>query len=255
MNDVIVSMTSFPPAVKYAVGAVKSILRGSVLPDKLVLYLTLADFGEGELPQELLDLERENPIFEIRDYGRDIRSYRKLVPALADFPDSIIVTVDDDVDYHPDMLKELLELHCKYPERVIAHRAKRILPGQPYRKWPKFRWYDFVTRRDRSGFDVIQTGVAGVLYPPHSLREDMIDPELFTVIAPTADDLWFWAAAVANGREIMPVPFGRNKPRALGKPRSLSLKTVNFKTGTDRNFEALNAILARYPEIRSLLSR
>ena len=248
-------MTSFPPAVKYAVGAVKSILRGSLLPDKLVLYLTLADFGEGDLPQELIDLERENSVFEIRDYGRDIRSYRKLVPALTDFPDSIIVTVDDDVDYHPDMLKELVEWHSRYPDRVIAHRAKRIRPGHAYKKWSKFRWYDFVGRRDRAGFDVIQTGVAGVLYPPHSLRKDMIDAELFTALAPTADDLWFWAAAVANGRAVMPVPFGRNKPRSLGKPRALSLKTVNFKTGIDRNLEALNAILARYPEIHARLCK
>lgn len=100
----------------------------------------------------------------------------------------------------------------------------------------------------------IQTGVGGVLYPPHSLREDMMDVKLFTEIAPTTDDIWFWAAAVANGRKIIPVPFGYNKPRGLEKPSSLSLKTVNFKNGTDRNSMALNAILEKYPEIKERIT-
>ncbi|MBD5353177.1 MAG: glycosyltransferase [Bacteroides sp.] len=252
---VIVSLTSFPAAISYAVGAIRSILRGEVLPDKLVLYVTLADFAPGEMPRELLDLQESEPRFEIRDYPRDIRSYRKLVPALKDFPDDVIVTVDDDVDYHPSMLRRLLELHAKYPDDIIAHRAKIILPSKPYRKWPKLRWYDFLIKSDRAGFNVIQTGVAGVLYPPHALKQEMIDPELFTRLAPTADDIYFWAAAVANGRRVRPVPFGLNKPRELGKPKSLSLKTLNFKTAQDRNLAALQAIIKEFPEIAPRISQ
>ena len=252
---VIVSLTSFPAAISYAVGAIRSILRGEVLPDKLILYVTLADFAPGEMPRELLELQESEPRFEIRDYPRDIRSYRKLVPALKDFPDDVIVTVDDDVDYHPSMLRRLLELHAKYPDDIIAHRAKIILPSKPYRKWPKLRWYDFLIKSDRAGFNVIQTGVAGVLYPPHALKQEMIDPELFTRLAPTADDIYFWAAAVANGRRVRPVPFGLNKPRELGKPKSLSLKTLNFKTAQDRNLAALQAILKEFPEIAPRISQ
>ena len=40
--QVVVSMTSFPQAIPYAVGALRSLLQGSVLPDKLILYLTFA---------------------------------------------------------------------------------------------------------------------------------------------------------------------------------------------------------------------
>ena len=109
--QVVVSLTSFPAAIAYAEGAVRSLLRGSVLPDKLVLYVTLSQFAENEMPESLLQLEQENPIFEIRNYDRDIRSYRKLIPALLDFPEAIIVTVDDDVAYHPHMLRDLLAWH------------------------------------------------------------------------------------------------------------------------------------------------
>ena len=253
-RQVIVSMTSFPAAIPYAARAVQSILRGSVLPDKVVLYLTFSQFGEEGIPQELLQLSSDNPIFEIRNYDRDIRSYRKLIPALLDFPDAIVVTTDDDVAYHRHMLRDLLRLHEQMPQAVLAHRAKRIKPDKPYRQWTKYRWYHFLCKKIHSGFMNIQTGVGGVLYPPHSLRPEMLDVELFTQLAPTTDDIWFWAAAVANGTPIVPVPFGHNKPKGLGKPRRLSLKTSNFKTGTDRNAAALKAILERFPEIREKLA-
>lgn len=248
-RKVIVSLTSFPAAIPYAVGAIESLLRGSVQPDRIVLYLTFSQFGEAGLPKELLMLEKNSDILELRDYPRDIRSYRKLVPALREYPDAVIVTVDDDVRYHRHMLRDLLRLHEEFPEAVLAHRAKKIAPGLPYRKWHKYRWYDFVFKRLHRGFMNIQTGVGGVLYPPGALKKEMIDEQLFTRIAPTADDFWFWAAAVANGTEIIPVPFGRNKPKGLGKPRTLSLKTVNFKSGTDRNTVAFESILKNYPEI------
>lgn len=248
-QQVIVSLTSFPAAIPYAIPAIQSILNGSVLPDKVVLYLTFAQFGENEIPPQLLKLVKENPIFEIRDYDRDIRSYRKLIPALQDFPDAVIVTVDDDVAYHRHMLRDLLRLHEQIPQAVLAHRAKCMKPGKPYRAWSKYRWYHFIFKKIHAGFRNIQTGVGGVLYPPHSLKEEMLDVELFTQIAPTTDDIWFWAAAVANGTPIVPVPFGHNKPKGLGKPKKLSLKTTNFKSGIDKNASVLKAIVETFPHI------
>ncbi len=252
-QQVIVSLTSFPAAIPYAANAIRSILKGSVLPDKIVLYLTFSQFGEDGIPTELLELSENNNIFEIRNYDIDIRSYRKLIPALKDFPDSIIVTIDDDVAYHFNMLRDLLNLHEQYPDAILAHRAKLMKPNKPYRKWRKYRWYHFIFKRIHKGFLNIQTGVGGVLYPPHSLKEDMLKVDLFTKIAPTTDDIWFWAAAVINDTPIIPVPFGHNKPKGLKKPKELSLKTTNFKSGTDRNSAALKAIIDKYPEIKILL--
>lgn len=248
-NQVIVSLTSFPAAIPYAFQAIKSILNGSVLPDKIVLYLTFAQFEGNGIPQELIELSKQNNIFEIRNYDRDIRSYRKLIPALSDFPNAVIITIDDDVEYHKNMLSDLLNLHSLYPNAVLAHRAKLMKPGKPYKKWRKYRWYHFLSKRIHSDFRNIQTGVGGVLYPPHSLKKEMLDVSLFTQIAPTTDDIWFWAAGVANGIPVIPVPFGHNKPKGVGKPRELSLKTTNFKSGIDRNAAALKAIIEKYPEI------
>lgn len=110
--QVVVSLTSFPQAIPYAIGAIRSILNGAVLPDKLILYLTFSQFGDAGVPDELQQLADGSTVFEIRNYDRDIRSYRKLIPALADFPEAVIVTVDDDVHYHPNMLRDLLAMHA-----------------------------------------------------------------------------------------------------------------------------------------------
>ena len=252
--QIIVSLTSFPAAIPYAVQAIQSILEGSVMPDKLVLYLTFSQFTEIAIPQELKDLAERNPRFEIRNYNDEIRSYRKLIPALRDFPDAVIVTIDDDVWYDRNMLRDLLRLHAKLPRAIIANRAKRIVPNAPYRAWKKYRWYHFFFRRVKFDFRNIQTGVGGVLYPPHALRAEMLDPKLFRAVAPTTDDIWFWAAAVANDTYIVPTPWGRhNKPHGLHKPKELSLKTVNFKTGTDLNRTALDEICKAYPIVKERL--
>ena len=217
-----------------------------------MLYLTYSQFGENGLPQEIINLANKNPLFEVRDYP-NIRSYGKLIPALKDFPDAIIVTVDDDVWYHKNMLRDLLRLHEQLPNAILAHRAKIIKPEKPYRKWSKYRWYDFIFKKIHVNPRILQTGVGGVLYPPHSLCEDMLDEKLFTEIAPTTDDIWFWAAAVMNNVPIIPVPFGHNKPKGLNKPRELSLKTRNFKSGVDRNAAALRAIINKYPKLGSII--
>lgn len=252
--EIVVSLTSFPAAIEYSVTAIKSVLNGNVLPDRLVLYLNFNEFGEDGIPDYLTRLSEENPIFEVRDFPLNLRSYTKLIPALADFPDAVIVTVDDDIDYHPDMLKQLLEYHQMYPDNIIAHRAKKIKLDAPYKKWTKFRWYDFLLKRihDKDNL-ILQTGVGGVLYPPHSLREDMLDPKVFTKLAPTTDDIWFWAAAIANGRTVLPIPFGKNKPKEFGKPKEISLKSFNYKSGDDNNYKSFKRILEYYPFLEEVI--
>ena len=36
----------------------------------------------------------------------------------------------------------------------------------------------------------------------------MLNPKIFKEIAPTTDDIWFWAAAVAKGTYVVPFPMG-----------------------------------------------
>lgn len=208
-RKIIVSLTSFPAAIPYAVQAIRSVLQGSLLPDKVVLYLDTEKFPGEVLPEELEALKAECPIFEVRFDPAEIRSYKKLLPALRDFPDDVIVTVDDDIRYHKNLLRDLVKLHRKFPDAIIAHRVRKVRLDEPYSKWKKYKWYDFVFRRYHFSHLAMQTGVGGVLYPPHALDENMLLPELFMKRLPTADDVWLWVAAVQRGTYVVTFRMGK----------------------------------------------
>lgn len=248
-KQIIVSLTSFPEAIPYAIQSIKSVLNGVVLPDKIMLYLTASQFPDKTIPSDLEQLTK-NPLFEIRFYNENIRSYTKLIPALNDFPNDIIVTIDDDILYNPKMLQGLLRLHKKYPEAIIGHRVRHYKPNTPYRSWKRYKEHRYIFKSLKPKFINIQTGVGGVLYPPKSLDNKMLDSDTFMKLAPTVDDIWFWAAAVSNNTKIAPVPFGDFKLNDLRKPQEISLFNVNGKTDNDVNRTVLEKILEIYPEIK-----
>lgn len=248
-KQVIISLTSFPEAVSFAIQAIKSILNGSVLPDKVILYLTASQFPEGKIPFELEEL-RKNTLFEVRFYEENIRSYTKLIPALKDFPDDIIVTIDDDILYNKNMLRDLLRLHKQYPNAIVGHRVRHFKPNTPYRSWKRYKEHRYLLKSLKPRYSNIQTGVGGVLYPPCSLDKKMLDSKIFMEMAPTVDDIWFWAAAVSNGTKIAPVPFGQYKLNELNKPKEIGLFNINGDKTNDVNRVVLEKILEKYPVIK-----
>jgi len=252
-KQIIISLTSFPAAISFAVHAIKSILNGSVLPDKIVLYLTASQFPDRKIPAELAAL-KGNQLFEVRFYEENIRSYTKLIPALKDFPDDIIITVDDDVLYHRNLLKSLLCCHKKYPDAIVGHRIRRIEADaeeiKPYLTWKLYKRHRYFTRSLKPSFRNMAIGVGGVLYPPHSLTEEMLDSKLFMQIAPTVDDIWFYAAAIAKGTKIAPVAFGYWRHKKLKKPDEICLKNTNISSGVDVNCKVLKLIMEKYPVIK-----
>jgi hypothetical protein len=249
-KQIIVSLTSFPEALPFAAQAIRSILEGSLLPDKRVLYLTAQQFPSGKTPSDLQDLLTLNSIFEVRFYNEIIRSYTKLIPALQDFPNDIIITIDDDVRYHKNMLKRLLSRHKKYPNAIIGHRIRWIKLNARYRKWKCYKRISLLTRSFRPSYRNLQTGVGGVLYPPHSLSEKMLKPEVFMQLAPTVDDIWFWAAAVTNGTKIAPIPFGFWRQLDLEKPSKIALSSKNVYSSFDVNRAVFENIMKKYLTIK-----
>ena len=93
----------------------------------------------------------------------------------------------------------------QYPDCVVAHRCQRIridTQGKfySYNAWP--------VNNKPSNIPPTQlycnflTGVGGVLYMKKFLHGDILRRDIFKELAPTADDIWFWAMAVLNGAKI-----------------------------------------------------
>lgn len=247
----IVSLTSFPARATSVAKVIRQMNKQTLSPDKIVLYLTAAQFPKGELPIDFQKLKDEN-LCEIKFYDKAVKSYTKLIPALSDFPDDIIITVDDDIDYPSNLIETLYNTHIKNPNTIIGCDVRRIAKGKSYKKWRKIqnRWWRKAMFRLPS-FKNFAAGVGGVLYPPHTLYKDVLREDLFIKLARDADDVWFWAMAVLNGTKIMFAPKSVGKFPNLSGSQDVSLWSENSQN--DRNNKILAAVINHYPRLKSLI--
>lgn len=191
-EGVIVSLTSYGRRVHSVVYyTLISILRQNERPSKIILWLD-DSWNDNNIPYRLESLRKYGVTI---NYYRDIKSYKKLIPTLSLFPENIIVTVDDDVIYNKNLLKILMngyrnngKIQCTIGglPTFIQGRASN------YNTWKSVN-----NACERT--NLVPIGVGGVLYPPHSLDDEVMNENAFSELAPNADDLWFWAMAKMRG--------------------------------------------------------
>ena len=197
-SKLIVSMTSHPPRINYAHESIETILSQTLKPDKFILWLAESDFPEKEknLPETLLLLEKKG--LTIKYYKKNLKQYLKLIPTLKYYPNSIIITVDDDIIYRKDMIEKLYKNYLKYPKDIQAHRITKF----EYIKEKFITIGGGAHYYNNSSFLNKLTGVGGVLYPPNCFYKDILNDNLFMSLAPTNDDQWFWVQAILNGVRV-----------------------------------------------------
>jgi hypothetical protein len=245
-EGVVVSLTSFPARIAHTWIAVSSMLAQSVRPERVVLVLADEEFPQRRVPRSLARLERYG--LEILWISRNGRSYNKLVPTYLAFPDSMIVTVDDDVMYGPDVLTDLMEASNRSsPDCIIGMRGWSISCNDgvllPYIEWQSA---NTSTPSERT----FLTGVGAILYPPGCLDPVVLaDVDLSSRLCPNADDIWFWAVSVLSGsrRLCLKQRYGRPLRRTSAGP---ALEIRNHGGGeNDAQFAAVVEHLGlRLPE-------
>ncbi|MDV6316575.1 hypothetical protein [Idiomarina sp. HP20-50] len=191
-GQLIVNLTSFPDRFPTLHLTLKSLLLQSVQADKVILWLYESDIKK--LPQSIVSLQKSG--LTIAPVSTDTRSYKKLIPALENYPNAFHVTADDDIYYRPDWLSTLTSAYTGNNREILcwrAHYLRQTKTGhiKPYRQWyPKSE----VRGPDPNLFF---TSGAGVLFPPGCFDERVTDQTLALSLAPYADDLWwFWLASM-----------------------------------------------------------
>lgn len=181
----IVTLTSYGRRVKDVVYyTLVSLLEQDMLPDKIILWLDSDNWSSDNLPIKLKSLQRKG--ISIR-FCEDIKSYKKLIPALEEYPDDILITVDDDMIYHHSFLSKLIYEHNKHPKDIICNLCR--FPNKD-KNGNLTSYNDWIN--ETVGCYYMPIGSWGILYPPHSLHKDVLDRTLFFKLSPTADDIWFW---------------------------------------------------------------
>ena len=191
----IVSFTSYPARIHLTKQVLDSLYVQNLKADKILLWLAEEQFPnkESDLPETLV-ADAQAGKFELR-WCDDIGSHKKYFYAMQEFPADIIVTVDDDMTYHPDMLKTLYESYLRYPTAVSALLTKLILFDDDGIPLPPNDWiYDF-TQLSTPSMQLMAIGVGGVLYPPKCLDSRVFDKATICsnlTIGDTycSDDIW-----------------------------------------------------------------
>lgn len=240
----IVSLTSYPGRIQGLHLTVRSLVNQTVKPDLIVLWLAESQFPnlEDDLPISLRELSSD--LFQIR-WCDDLRSYKKLIPALENYPDANLITVDDDCIYDSNLVSKLLEGYRVHPDCIVCSRVT------------KFHHRDGVLFADKGGSSYWPepsylnklVGCGGCLYPPDALDSDVMDKDAFIRLAPTSDDLWFWLMAVKHGTKIYRIPQGEWLPREnMLNGEITPLSAVNDAIG-GYFYKHLDSILDEYPEV------
>lgn len=234
---VIVSLTSIPTRLRTLHITIRSMMQQEYLPEKIILWLK--EDLKNQIPKRLAKLEGD--LFEIR-YSAYGFSHRKLIHSIEAFPDKAIITCDDDVIYQPNTLKVIFEEHLKFPDQVIGNRCRKMtyLDGHvnSYSKWP------FVVDPPAQSPHNMPVGAFCVLYPAGSLHKDVQNVELFTKLAPKADDLWFKAMAILNGTTSLQNNSRPEIPIPILGTQFVALKKVN--KGQDFNRVQWEQICVHY---------
>ena len=188
LDDVVVSLTSFPLRIGKSHHVVSSLLDQSVRPRKVVLYLPEAEFPGRAVPKALSRLESDR--FEIRFVQENLRPHNKLTHAITDFPGSWIATADDDRLYPFHWLARLLDAAAENPRTVVCTLGRRMTATsnrfRSYRDWP-------LDLSPKPSYLLFPIGSWGTLYPPGSLHPLVNQRDLAQELAPLNDDVWFKA--------------------------------------------------------------
>lgn len=231
----IVSLTSFPARINEIWISIETILRQSFKPDMIILWLAEDQFPDKKLPSSLTGLIKRG--LTIR-FCEDIKSHKKYYFAMKEFPDSFVITFDDDLYYPSNALLNIVELNKKFPGLIAANRAHKFTFKNgvliPYRQW-----IDNVTDSVPSHI-LVQTGGAGALFPPGSLNPMVFEKEIFKSLCFYADDLWLKMMAYLNNTMIVTNDLYNKDFITTGKTQHEKLVTFNvINGGNDKQFANL----------------
>lgn len=85
----------------------------------------------------------------------------------------------------------------------MAYRCRWVKKNEnnqvsPYEDWG-------YPKKNIPSLNVFPTGVGGILYPPNSLHQEVLNKSVFMSLAPTGDDIWFKAMSLKNNTKVVAI--------------------------------------------------
>ena len=160
-------------------------------------------------------------LIRIHFVGPNYKSANKLIHALKEYQDEIIITIDDDQIYDKSCVSLLIESYKNYPLCIHAHWASMPSSAPLENDTMTFYKADETPLKEQNipNLCLLPLGVAGVLYPPECLDREVFNMEKFLEIAPHNDDLWFYIMGILKDTQKVLAT------NALGHPKQSAIAT------------------------------
>lgn len=249
-RKLIVSLTSFPARIHTVYNTLSTIYNQTMQPYKVILWLAKSQFPleREELPESLLEYCELG--LEIRFVDEDLRPHKKYVYAMQEYPEALIVTIDDDLLYDPYMLETLFVSYLHFPDAVSSVRAHLMLPDSnklaPYSKWAK----EFSGVIGVPSYQLFSTSGAGTLYPPGCMDSEVFNKTSIRELCLNADDLWLKVMQLKKGTPVV-LAVKNEKLNIVEGSQNFALQHSNVYQ--DANDEQLNKVLSVYDNDKSLI--
>jgi len=236
---VTVTLTSIPSRLHALDIVVKSLLAQATAPERIVVWLR--EDLRGSVPDRVRRLEGDRVRIRFVPLGS---SHKKLVFAVAENPDRVHVTCDDDMIYPTEWLGRLWAEHLRHPGDIIANDVRAVRYDDAGDPLPYERWRLDPDETRETAPEFMSVGWAGVLYPPRCFHPDVTREELFLDLTPRADDLWFKAMSHLAGTRVRRAPDPGRSPIPIPFTQGVALKRANV--AEDRNRTQWMALMEAY---------
>ena len=228
---ILVSLTSIKPRFEKLPIMLKSILFQSVKPDKIIVWL---DVTPEMLTPEMRNLEKYG--VEYRYKVENLKPHKKYFFALQEFSDYLVITVDDDLVYPPDLIESLYKTWKKHPDCVCARRVHKIIFNDDGLIKPYNEWQFECTSEKNPSDELFATGVGGVLYPPHIFDKEVFDEEKIKTICLEADDVWLKWHELRLGVKVVWAKNNMIHPPVIDGSQKITLSAENVQNNKNDFF-------------------
>lgn len=236
-KGLIVSLTSFPARIDNVWQVVECMLRQSVRPEKIILWLSEQQFpNEESLPKSLR--ERIGDVFEVRFVSGDIRSHKKYYYAAREYGDKLVFLIDDDIYYPTDIIERSLAVYKK--NSVVCNYSREIVYDDNGKHLSYAKWQDNL--KPRQGKDVFLGTGGGTLLKFSDMYSDVTNIDLALSLTPTADDVWINSMIRLANLDIVSISNGFFLPIESNSRESL----YSINLGQDMNDKQIEAVENHY---------
>lgn len=247
-KKIIVSLTSYGKRLSNVYLAIESIMQQTYKPNKIILWL---DYGLKDKPLPEILNNQINRGLQIA-YCDDLKSYKKLLPAMKAYPTDCIITIDDDIIYRFDVVEKLICAYIANPGLIYFTRGHRIKLDN-YGNIEKYiDWEWCVDDEIDSPFN-FPTGGGGTIYPPATLfNPEIMRDDVFMMICPHADDVWFKAMALLSNISSRKVE--TQSDSLLFSPDNQDTGLLVKNVLNNQNDVQIKAVFNKYGLINKLIS-